>query len=397
MIYSYPFESLNTGTEQEPVYDRAITAEQERMFNKLRYVNGVFNPDAGSLKVTANNNMTVSVAAGGCHIEGALFFNDAPITLNIEAANATLNRIDRVVAQFNTSVSVRAINIIVRTGVAATNPVPQELRRAPNLYEIALADIYVKKGASSIAQSAITDQRMNSNLCGQVVPAIPVPLDLTGIYDQYQTSLNEWLDTVAAALDGTLAGNLQNQIDDLKEKMSNTVGQKNALSIPFIAAHYLGETAQTGKLIIKMPQGFVGTMVKFTVEILGHYGESLAEYDVLGQIYSGGGGSWASVSKAIARGTGPLSNLPVAFGAEGGKCAIAIGELTTKWNTYTAIKIKDFTGYFTKYSFEEWSTGWDISVGTPTGTYTITRERPADYQVSAATEKMFADAGYPIT
>ena len=111
-IVSYPFESLNTGTETEPVYDRAITAEDERLFNKLRYTNGVFESAGNALKVTSNSNMTVTVGTGGGNIEGALFYNTAPITLNIDAADATLNRIDRVVAQFNTSVSVRAVNIL---------------------------------------------------------------------------------------------------------------------------------------------------------------------------------------------------------------------------------------------------------------------------------------------
>lgn len=217
-LYFYPFESHETGDESEP-YDRAITAEQERMFNKLRYTNGVFNPGSGALRVASNSNMTVTVGIGGCHIEGAITYNDAPVTLSVEAANATLNRIDRVVAQFNTSDSVRAVSILVRTGVAATNPVPPELRREPNLYELALADIRVGKGASSIGTADITDQRLNSALCGQVVPAIPTPLDLDGIYSQYQASLNEWLDTVSSALDGTLAGNLQNQVAALKTRL----------------------------------------------------------------------------------------------------------------------------------------------------------------------------------
>ena len=38
-FYSYPFESKNTGTPTDPIYDRAITAEDERHFNKLRYKN----------------------------------------------------------------------------------------------------------------------------------------------------------------------------------------------------------------------------------------------------------------------------------------------------------------------------------------------------------------------
>lgn len=229
-VYYYPFESHETGDESNP-YDRAITAEQERMFNKLRYVNGVFNPDGGALRVTSNSNMTVTVGTGGCHIEGAIAYNDAPITLQIEAADATLNRIDRVVAQFNTSDSVRAISILVRTGTAATNPIAPELRTEPNLYEIALADVYVGKNVSSIGTANITDQRLNSALCGQVVPAIPIPLDLTGIYDQYQASLNEWLDTVASALDETLAGNLQSQITALDERMTAEEGKVQPVSL----------------------------------------------------------------------------------------------------------------------------------------------------------------------
>lgn len=220
-----PFESINTGTASEPVYDRAITAEDERTFNKLRYTNGVFSSVGSGLSVSANNNMTVTVGTGGAHIEGALYYNSAPIALSVEAADAALNRIDRVVLQFNTSVSVRSVRALVRTGTAATNPVAPELRRESNLYEIALADVYVKKGATGISQSAITDQRLNSALCGFVVAAMPSSVDTTGLFDQYQASLNEWLSTVAAALDETLAGNLQNQITVLGTRLTTEEGK----------------------------------------------------------------------------------------------------------------------------------------------------------------------------
>jgi hypothetical protein len=216
----YPFESLNTGTASDPVYDRAITAEMERSFNKLRYTNGVFSSVGSGLAVSANNNMIVTVGTGGAHIEGAMYVNTAPLNLTVEAASASLNRIDRVVLQFNTSVSVRSVRALIRTGTAATNPVAPELRQESNLFEIALADVYVKKGATGIPQSAITDQRLNSALCGFVVAAIPTSVDTTGLFDQYQASLNEWLDTVAAALDDTLAGNLQNQITALGTRLT---------------------------------------------------------------------------------------------------------------------------------------------------------------------------------
>lgn len=226
----YPFESINTGTVDEPVYDRAITAEMERSFNKLRYTNGVFSSVGSGMAVSANNNMAVTVGTGGAHIEGAMYVNNTPLSLTIEAANASLNRIDRVVLQFNTSVSVRSVRALIRTGTAATNPVAPELRQESNLFEIALADIYVKKGATGISQSAITDQRLNSALCGFVVAAIPSSVDTTGLFDQYQTALNDWLDTVAAALDDTLAGNLQNQITALGTRLTAEESKVQPLS-----------------------------------------------------------------------------------------------------------------------------------------------------------------------
>lgn len=230
-MISYPFESVNTGTADEPVYDRAITAEDERTFNKMRYTNGVFSSVGDGLSVSANNSMTVTVGTGGCHIEGAMMCNTAAVNLELEAADASLKRIDRIVARLNLSTSVRSITLEVKTGTAATNPVPKDPVCEPNYFEIVLADVYVKNGTTSIGTANITDQRLNSALCGFVVAAIPTNVDTTGLFDQYQASLNEWLETVASALDETLAGNLQSQITALDERMTTEEGKVQPVSL----------------------------------------------------------------------------------------------------------------------------------------------------------------------
>lgn len=219
-MISYPFESQNTGSASAPVYDRAITAEQERKFNKMRYTNGVFSTPTNGLMVQAKSGMTVTVKAGGCHIEGALGVLEADLDISISASNASQSRIDRIVARFDTSVSVRSVDIYKKEGVLSSNPQPPDIVRESNYYEIVLADIRISAGASEITNANITDQRENSDLCGLVVPAIPTPLDLDDIYLQYQASLDEYLELVATALDETTAGHLQGLIDSLTSRMT---------------------------------------------------------------------------------------------------------------------------------------------------------------------------------
>lgn len=219
-MISYPFESQNTGSASVPVYDRAITAEQERKFNKMRYTNGVFSTPTNGLMVQAKSGMTVTVKTGGCHIEGALGVLEADLDISISASNASQSRIDRIVARFDTSVSVRSVDIYKKEGVLSSNPQPPDIVRESNYYEIVLADIKVGAGASEITNANITDQRENSDLCGLVVPAIPTPLDLDDLYLQYQASLDEYLELVATALDETTAGHLQGLIDSLTSRMT---------------------------------------------------------------------------------------------------------------------------------------------------------------------------------
>lgn len=216
-FYSYPFESKNTGTPTDPIYDRAITAEDERHFNKLRYKNGIFieSNSNSDFQVVPGNGMSVVVNPGGCHIEGALGYNDNDITLNLDPSNSSLPRIDRVVLRFNTSVDVRSIMAYVKTGTTSQNPQPPELTQQANLYELGLADITIPKGATYISAANIRDTRMIDNLCPQVVPAIPYVTQLGELYDNYQQ-------LIESALDETTAGKLAQRLDVIEDAITTT-------------------------------------------------------------------------------------------------------------------------------------------------------------------------------
>lgn len=215
MAKSFPFESKSIiGNE----WDRAITAQDERDFNKMCWGNGVFINPIDGLMVTAHGGMTVNVKPGGAIIEGAVFkeSNNRQITLS---AASSLPRIDRIVLRFDTAEDRRDIDIYLKEGVAATNPVAQDLIRESNYYELAIADIYIPARTTSIESVNISDTRMDSSLCGWVVPAV----EYRGLFDNLWLQLRDSFGTVKSALSGTLAQDIKLEIKATDEKYADQI------------------------------------------------------------------------------------------------------------------------------------------------------------------------------
>lgn len=215
MAKSFPFESKSIiGNE----WDRAITAQDERDFNKMCWGNGVFINPIDGLMVTAHGGMTVNVKPGGAIIEGAVFkeSNNRQITLS---PASSLPRIDRIVLRFDTAEDRRDIDIYLKEGVAATNPVAQDLIRESNYYELAIADVYIPAHTASIEAVNISDTRMDSSLCGWVVPAV----EYRGLFDNLWLQLRDSFGTVNSALSGTLAQDLKQEIKVTDEKYADQI------------------------------------------------------------------------------------------------------------------------------------------------------------------------------
>lgn len=150
--------------------------------------NGIFPNPSTSLQAISNSNMTVTINSGKAWINGYYYFNDSNLVLTIDTADGVLNRIDKIVLQFDTL--NRTINLKVKKGSFATNPTAPVLQRDANAYELGLADIYVGKGALSITQSNITDLRLDTTKCG-IVHGTVEQLDTTTLFNQYQTWIAE--------------------------------------------------------------------------------------------------------------------------------------------------------------------------------------------------------------
>lgn len=223
-MISYPF--ISKTTPSDPYGDRAIDHRMERTFNKMCWSNGVFmtSADGSNLQVVANGGMAVSVMPGGCHIEGTRGYEQNKRNISISAAHISLKRIDRIVARMDDSDSVRSIEIYKKEGVSSTTPTPPDLVRESNYYEIALADIYVMPGATEITNANIVDVRQDKDLCGLVIPAFPTPMNLEAITTQYITLLK-------AAVNNTVAGQLQNGIAEVKQDIQKLKASTNDIHI----------------------------------------------------------------------------------------------------------------------------------------------------------------------
>ncbi len=216
MAKSFPFESKNIGSST-PVWDRAITAQDERDFNKMCWTNGVFPSPIDGLVVIAAGGMKVNIKPGGAHIEGARFWESSNRQITLPSASATLPRVDRIVLRFDTAEDKRNIEIYLKEGIAATTPSPQDIVRQSNYYELVIADIYIPAGASEISNANITDQRANPEVCGLVLPAIPYSAQSEDLWLQLKDGVN----IVNSALQGTTAGQLQLQITQLNNNKAD--------------------------------------------------------------------------------------------------------------------------------------------------------------------------------
>lgn len=84
--------------------------------------------------------------------------------LTVPEADNTLNRVDRVVLQFDTSENIAAIKL--KTGTPAVAAQPPDILQNHNQYELGLCTISVLAGSTAVTAADITDTRADETICG---------------------------------------------------------------------------------------------------------------------------------------------------------------------------------------------------------------------------------------
>lgn len=158
MANSMPFNAID--------HDRVYKAEDWAWYFATFIANGVFPKPSDGLQVIAYSGMEIKVNAGYAFINGYAFRNPASHTITLDTAEGAQNRVDRVVVRWD--LPQRDIYLAVLKGTPSAKPQATAVTRTTEIWELALADIYVGKGVTAIRTANITDQRFNSSVCGIV-------------------------------------------------------------------------------------------------------------------------------------------------------------------------------------------------------------------------------------
>lgn len=172
----------------------SYTAGEFAEYFSIILTNGVYVENGQvQLKVNAGAGMSVNIDPGYAFIKGYMYKNDSILNKTISNSDATLDRIDRVVIRFDEV--GKTINILVKKGSLASSPIPPILENTDTLKELSLAQIRVRKGATSITSNDITDERM-TEFCGIISSLIEIPIgdlwehwgsELQSIQDEWNT------------------------------------------------------------------------------------------------------------------------------------------------------------------------------------------------------------------
>lgn len=216
------FSFFNAVVDSAGTYDREYLAEDFATYFASFVGNGIYADSASNLQVTAKGGMVVEVAIGKAWLNGYYYENTAAKNLTLDIADGTEERIDRIVVRLD--LINRQITTEIKKGAGGSVAVAPDLQRDSDIYELCLADIVVAANATEITQTAITDTRFNTSLCG-IVAGIVNQINTEGLFAQYDDEFYTWFDEVREVLSEDVAGQLQTQITELETKVTEIDGK----------------------------------------------------------------------------------------------------------------------------------------------------------------------------
>lgn len=174
---------------------------------------GVFAADNNAAVSAVQSSMAVAVSDGLGWLtdsdgNGIVWWNDAEksagtkLQLTVDAADGVLNRIDRVIVEWQTTDYADLPEIKILKGTASSTAAVPALTNNGTKRQISLAQISVAAGTTAITASMITDERLDPAVCGLVTESVTA--DTSVINAQFAALLAQLRTAIEQAAGGEI-------------------------------------------------------------------------------------------------------------------------------------------------------------------------------------------------
>ena len=200
-IITYPLDGVTYSAEDVATYLCTRTS-------------GVYSKDSNfAASITGTRQVTIAPGLAWINYDdfkGVSVCSREDTVLTVPDADNTLNRVDRVVLQFDTSSNLTAIRL--KTGTPAVAAQPPDILQNHNQYELGLCTISVPAGSAAVTAADITDTRADENVCGVMrdgvtgIPTAQLQAQALAMMTQLSTELHTKLDALDAAIAAVESG-----------------------------------------------------------------------------------------------------------------------------------------------------------------------------------------------
>lgn len=200
-IITYPLDGVTYSAEDVATYLCTRTS-------------GVYAKDSNfAVSITGTRQITIAPGLAWINYDdfkGVSVCSREDTVLTMPDADNTLNRVDRVVLQFDTSSNLTAIRL--KTGTPAVAAQPPDILQNHNQYELGLCTISVPAGSAAVTSADITDTRTDEAVCGLMrdgvtgIPTETLLAQYTAILTAMQQSGNAQLQQLAESIKAVDSG-----------------------------------------------------------------------------------------------------------------------------------------------------------------------------------------------
>ena len=243
--------TVSSGFFNSQNHDRLYDAEQFSSVFDGVILDGVYQGVGDAFKVTAypDANNTVIVGTGRAWFDHTWTVNDSQYSIVLAEPNIMLGRIDAIVLDIDRRSSVRKNSIKYVQGALASAPEHPVLIKEELHNQYPLAYITIQPGKSAPINQMYIENKVGTSDC-PLVTGVLESMDSDMFTQQMEAKFEDWFEGIKSSLEGDIALNLQNQINNLKDELN-----EQASLLPSDEVYSFAQNA-TAKVVQMNPSDF---------------------------------------------------------------------------------------------------------------------------------------------